>query len=76
MSDDVEARFAAVRVSFGTVHKILCEGDQSTDFENILRASQPSQTGAGLQKKPRSHARESNPLRETINVSLERFASR
>ena len=30
MSDDVEARFAAVRVSFGTVHKILCEGDQST----------------------------------------------
>ena len=46
MSDDVEARFAAVRVScqwgphpvsFGTVHKFLCERDQPTrcahDFE-------------------------------------------
>ena len=41
--------------------------------KNILRGSEPRQTGAGLQKKPRGHARESNPLRETISVSFGTF---
>ena len=85
MSDDVEARFAAVRVSYQQGH-IPCrsvrftrscarETNQQSSRISSVTAS-PAKQVQVFRKKPRSHARESNPLRETINVSLERFASR
>ena len=85
MSDDEEARFAAVRVSYQRGH-IPCRSARFTSScaretyqQSSRKSSVPSDPAKQVQvfrKKSRSHVRENNPLRETINVSLARFTNR